>query len=149
MTRYLKEIDDFKRKTFRSVSFVEFIDELKARFKMRINKILDKLIAKIFIIKNAKENRETTNFFQNIILYAQSTNIFDLQKQLIWAWQQLNVDLRTMMIMSTINTSIQDFIEKLKIKRDLWKTILTRRFNFSNRSTNKVNKRVEEHRFTF
>ena len=148
MTWYLKEIDDFKRKTFRSVSLVEFIDELKARFKMRINKILDKLIAKIFIVKNAKENREATSFLQNIILYAQSTNIFDLQKQFIWAWQQLNVDLRTMMIMSTINTSIQDFIEELKIKRDLWKTILTRRFTFSNRSTNKANKRVEKHRFT-
>ena len=86
MTWYLKKIDDFKRKTFRSVSLVEFIDELKARFKMRINKTLDKLIAKIFIVKNAKENRETTSFFQNIILYAQSTNIFDLQRQLIWAW---------------------------------------------------------------
>ena len=147
ITWYFKEIDDFKRKIFRSVSLVEFIDELKARFKMRINKILDKLIAKIFIVKNAKENREATSFLQNIILYAQSTNIFDLQKQLIWAWQQLNVDLRTMMIMSTINTSIQDFIEKLKIKRDLWKTILTRRFNFSNRSTNKANKRDKKHRF--
>ena len=121
MTWYLKEIDDFKRKTFRSVSLVEFIDELKARFKMRINKILDKLIAKIFIVKNARKNREATSFFQNIILYAQSTNIFDLQRQLIWAWQQLNVDFRTIMIMSTINTSIQDFIEELKIKRDLWK----------------------------
>ena len=148
MTWYFKEIDDFKRKTFRSVSLVEFIDELKARFKMRINKILDKLIAKIFIVKNARKNREATSFLQNIILCAQSTNIFDLQKQLIWAWQQLDVDLRTIMIMSTINTSIQDFIEELKIKRDLWKTIFTRRFSFSNRSTNKANKRVEKHRST-
>ena len=147
MTWYFKEIDDFKRKTFRSVSLVEFIDELKARFKMRINKIFDKLIAKIFIAKNARENREATSFFQNIILYAQSTNIFDLQTQLIWAWQQLDVDLRTMMIMSTINTSMQDFIEELEIKQDLWKTILTRRSSFSNRSTNKANKRVEKHRF--
>ena len=54
MTWYFKEIYDFKCKTFRSVSFVEFIDELKARFKMRINKILDKFIAKIFIVKNVK-----------------------------------------------------------------------------------------------
>ena len=148
MTWYLKKIDDFKRKTFRSVSLVEFIDELKARFKMRINKIFDKFIAKIFIVKNARKNREATSFFQNIILYAQSTNIFDLQRQLIWAWQQLNVDFRTIMIMSTINTSIQDFIEELKIKRDLWKTILTRQFNFSNRSTNKANKCIEKHRST-
>ena len=62
MTWYLKEIDDFKRKTFRSVFLVEFIDELEARFKMRINKTLDKFIAKIFIIKNARKNRETTSF---------------------------------------------------------------------------------------
>ena len=60
-----------------------FFDELKKRFKMRIVKILNKLIIKIFTIKNVKKKREIIKFLQNIILYAQLTNITNLQKQFI------------------------------------------------------------------
>ena len=65
------------------MSLTNFINELKKRFKMRILKILNKLIIEIFTIKNVKKKRKIIDFLQNIILYAQSTNITNLQKQFI------------------------------------------------------------------
>jgi len=40
---------------FRSLSFLNFINKLQNCFKIRINKILNKIRLKIFIIKNAKD----------------------------------------------------------------------------------------------
>ena len=146
---YLKKIDDFKRKTFKNLSLIDFIDELKKRFKMRIVKILNKLITKIFIVKNVKKKRETIDFLQNIIFYAQFASIIDLQKQFIWVWQQLNVNFRDFVIMSIIYITIQNFIEKLKIKRDLWKQMFVKRFVISNRNFNKSKKRDDDDSFKF
>ena len=143
---YLKKIDDFKRKTFKNLFLIDFIDELKKRFKIRIVKILNKLIIKTFIIKNAKKKREAIVFLQNIIFYTQSTSIINLQKQFIWIWQQLNINFRDFVIMLTIYITIQNFIEKLKIKRDFWKQIFIKRFVISNRNFNKSKKRDDDDR---
>ena len=59
---YLKKIDDFKRKTFKNLFLIDFINELKKRFKIRIVKILNKLIIEIYIVKNVKKNEKQLNF---------------------------------------------------------------------------------------
>ena len=69
MTWYLKKIDEFKQKFFKNILFVNFINEFKSRFKMRINKTFEKLISKTFIVKDVKNNWKITNFLKNIILY--------------------------------------------------------------------------------
>ena len=119
MSWYLKEIDEFKRRAFRSLPLVDFTDELEARFKMRISKALVKLTSEAFTAKDAKEDREATSYLQNIILYAQSAGISDLQGQLTWAWQQLDIDLRALVTMPVAGTTVQDFTEELEAKRDL------------------------------
>jgi len=82
MTWYLKKMNDFKRRAFRSLPLLDFIDELQNRFKMRISKALGKLTLEIFIAKDAKDEREATRYLQNIILYAQLTSIEGIQRQL-------------------------------------------------------------------
>jgi hypothetical protein len=57
---------------------LNFINELQNRFKIRINKAFNKLTLEIFIVKDVKDERETTKYLQNIILYAQSTNIEEI-----------------------------------------------------------------------
>jgi len=47
---------------FRSFLFINFINKLKMQFKIKINKAFNKLILKIFTIKNAQNNRKTNNF---------------------------------------------------------------------------------------
>jgi len=63
---------------FRNLSFLNFINKLQNCFKIKINKTLNKLTLKIFIVKNAKNEQETTRYLQNIILYAQLTNIEEI-----------------------------------------------------------------------
>lgn len=146
MTWYLKEIEEFKRKAFRSLPLIDFTDELEARFKMRISKALNKLTSETFTAKDAREDREATGFLQNVILYSQSVGISDLQGQLTWAWNQLDLELRSMVIMPTAHTSIQDFTEELDAKKELWKTMMsTRRQPFQDR-TQRVEKRGEDQR---
>jgi len=65
---------------FRNLSFLDFIDKLQNRFKIKINKTLNKLTLKIFIIKDIKDERKITRYLQNIIFYAQLTNIEEIQR---------------------------------------------------------------------
>lgn len=62
ITKYLKKIEKFKRKTFKSLLLVDFIDELEILSKIRISKALNKLISKIFTIKDARKNRKIIEF---------------------------------------------------------------------------------------
>jgi len=57
---------------------LNFIDKLQNRFKIKINKTLNKLTSKLFIVKDAKDERKTIKYLQNIILYAQLTNIEEI-----------------------------------------------------------------------
>jgi len=58
--------------------FLNFINKLQNRFKIKISKTLNKLMLKIFIIKDAKNEQETIKYLQNIIFYAQLTNIKEI-----------------------------------------------------------------------
>ena len=71
-------MNDFKHRTFRSLFFFNFINELQNRFKIKINKTFNKLTLKIFIVKDTKDERETTKYLQNIIFYAQLTSIEEI-----------------------------------------------------------------------
>ncbi len=78
ITWYLKKMNDFKRRTFRNLFLLNFINKLQNCFKIRISKAFNKLTLKIFIAKDAKNERETIRYLQNIILYAQLTNIEEI-----------------------------------------------------------------------
>ncbi len=47
---------------FRSLFFLNFINKLQNCFKIRINKTLNKLILKIFIVKDTKNKQETIEY---------------------------------------------------------------------------------------
>ncbi len=54
---------------FRNLFFLNFINKLQNCFKIKISKILNKLILKIFIVKDIKNKQKITKYLQNIILY--------------------------------------------------------------------------------
>jgi hypothetical protein len=55
---------------FQSLFFLNFINKLQNCSKIKINKTFNKLTLKIFIVKNAKNERKTIKYLQNIIFYA-------------------------------------------------------------------------------
>ena len=71
-------MNDTKRRTFRSLFLLNFINKLQNRFKIRISKAFNNLTLKKFIIKDTKNEQEITKYLQNIIFYAQSTNIEEI-----------------------------------------------------------------------
>ncbi len=71
-------MNDTKRRTFRSLFLLNFINKLQNRFKIKISKAFNKLTLKKFIIKDTKNEQEITKYLQNIIFYAQSTNIEEI-----------------------------------------------------------------------
>jgi hypothetical protein len=63
---------------FRNLSFLNFIDKLQNCFKIKINKLFNKLILEIFIAKNTKNKQKITKYLQKIIFYTQLTNIEEI-----------------------------------------------------------------------
>ena len=56
---YLKKIDDFRRRTFREMLFINFIDQLAQWFKMSIVKTMNRLHIKRYTLNDAAKKRES------------------------------------------------------------------------------------------
>ena len=123
LTWYLQELSDFTRRALKTMPLSDFTSALATRFKMNIDKALDKLNQETYSLSDARTNREPQHYIQNVILYSQAAGLQDPHSQLMWAWQHLDVELRSMVLMPKEGTTIQDFSEELDTRKDLWVAI--------------------------
>ena len=72
---YLKKIDDFRRRAFKEMFFINFIDQFAQRFKMSIVKTMDRLYTERYILNDATKEKKSQVYLQNIQLYATISGI--------------------------------------------------------------------------
>ena len=109
------------------MDLIEFTDQQVIRFKMSIAKAMDRLHTEKYSLNDASKEREPQHYLQNIQLYAAASGVQDRHAQLMWAWQNLDVEIRAVVTMPTAATTVQAFAEELEAKRDLWKAMDERR----------------------
>lgn len=109
------------------MGLVDFTDELVTRFKMSIAKAMDRLHSEKYSLNDVAKERELQSYLQNIQLYASASGVEDRHAQLMWAWQNFDVEIRSVVTMPTTSTTVQVFGGELEAKRDLWKAMDERR----------------------
>ena len=98
----------------------EFSSKLAKRFKMTMTKALEQLNKEHYSLSDAHANREPQGYLQNMMRYAQAAGVTDLLAQLTWAWQGLDIELRTVTAMPRSGTTLQEFSEELESRREMW-----------------------------
>ena len=124
---YLQELDDYTRKALRVTPLVDFTGKLASRFKMSIAKAMDRLNHEKYTLDDAHHDKDPQGYLQNIQLLATATGVDDVHAQLTWAWNHLDVEIRSVVNLPTLTTTFKDFAEELEAKRDLWKDMDQRR----------------------
>ena len=112
------------------MGLADFTDELVTRFKMSIARAMDRLHTEKYSLNDVAKEREPQSYLQDIQLYASASGVEDRHAQLMWAWQNLDVEIRSVVTMPTTSTTVQAlqaFGGELEAKRDLWKAMDERR----------------------
>ncbi|SLM38813.1 hypothetical protein LPUS_09169 [Lasallia pustulata] len=92
----------------------EFSSKLSKHFTMTMTKALEQLNKEHYSLLDAHANREPQGYLQNMMRYAQAAGVTDLLAQLTWAWQGLDIELRTVTAMPRSGTTLQEFSEELE-----------------------------------
>ena len=91
----------------------EFCTILIAKYKIFTSKTLDKLQTKHYIVQNARKERLVNNYVQTIIRYSRFCDVIDFAI-LIYAWKDLDNNLRRDIRQSIKYTISNKFVEALK-----------------------------------
>ena len=78
---------------------------------------LNKLTFEKYILKNARNRRESVSYVQTIVRHAKGVNISEMLNQLIFAHEEIIAKLRVFVNSSTTATTIASFIRSLKLKK--------------------------------
>ncbi|SLM38387.1 probable transposable element [Lasallia pustulata] len=85
---------------------------------MTMMKALEQLNKEHYSLSDAHANREPQGYLQNMMRYAQAAGVTDLLAQLTWAWQGLDIELRTVTATPRSGTTLQEFSEELEKRQE-------------------------------
>ena len=95
-------------------------DALIERFKKLTEIVLNKLTIEKYILKDARNRRESISYVQTIVRHVKSSNITEILNQLTFAHESITVELRVFVNSSTMTITIVSFIRSLELKKTAW-----------------------------
>ncbi len=130
---YIEGLSDLEKKTLRT--FEEEIDHwcnvLFKKFKKSIASTLNYLTTERYTFDDVRANRDIFSFVFQIMRHVKTINIVDLHEQLTWAYNAIASKLARDIDFSDENTTTMTFLKNLKIKKNTWHRIYSRKLNSS------------------
>lgn len=120
---YIAELSELERSALRIDTSNQanlWCTALVKRFKEQPGVALSKLTNKKYTVKDARNRREPTEYVQTMIRYAEGASIEQVYNQLIFAHEQIVLELRFMVDPPIENTSVAQYIQALNIKKSSW-----------------------------
>ena len=96
------------------------INRLQDQFKITMSSALEELGRQSYSGQDALERKDPAVYVQNVAKYATQAGIVEEDAQATWAWNHLNVKFQTTVPPPTSDTTIHQFIEQLKNRKELW-----------------------------
>jgi hypothetical protein len=116
-----------------TMSLDTIIDELISRFRDPPDKALRKLNSLQFTITSIQEGKKPASYVHQVIRAARNAGFDSHQNQLSFAYDHLQVELRTQIDRPTVNTTVSSFIQQLTNKYINWQELYSlpaRRFAY-------------------
>ena len=118
---YIVELSTLKRSIFRQINFNEnWIIMLRKRFKFNQSIVINVLMIERYFILNVRNNRESVNYVQQMINYAKNVNFDNTFHQIIWAWRNLNFELKRDILIFIEHTTLFQFLQLIEDKKEVW-----------------------------
>ena len=96
------------------------INRLQDQFKITMSSALEELGRQSYSAQDALERKDPAVYVQNMAKYATQAGIVEEDAQATWAWNHLDVEFQTTVPPPTSDTTIRQFIEQLKNRKELW-----------------------------
>ena len=106
-----------------TMSLDAIIDELISRFRDPPDKALRKLNDLHFTITSIQEGKKPAPYVHKVIRAARNAGFESHQNQLSFAYEHLQVELRTQINRPTVNTTVSSFIRQLNDKYTNWQEL--------------------------
>jgi hypothetical protein len=119
--------------TWRTQTLDFIIEELISRFRDPPDKALRKLNSLQFTITSIQEGKKPASYVHQVIRAARNAGFDSHQNQLSFAYDHLQVELRTQIDRPTVNTTVSSFIQQLTNKYINWQELYSlpaRRFAY-------------------
>ena len=114
------EVSERDKRLYRTAPLEEWYDILTTRFKERTPMALIKMQAARYTMTDAKNRKDPRAYVQNVTRYAKAANLTSVLNQLAMAWNNLDWEFRLHIPEPTADTTLQQFLESLDAKSDMW-----------------------------
>lgn len=93
---------------------------LLRRFRKTQSSALKALDNERYTVKDARNNKQTSEFVTRIIRHAKDADIMTTSAQLTYAWNKLDPDLRGFIKRPKPTTTVTDFMEEMEDMMEVW-----------------------------
>ena len=141
LTWYNTKLTEIEKNFFKKTSIERWCVHLIKRFKKRTSIALKKLQIEIYIYADARRDRKSRFYMQNIFRHARTTNFSSVFHQCITAWNNLELNFRAQIFESSKNIILSIFLNQLDAKESVWMNMTTRhRDNFDQNFNNNADR---------
>ena len=145
-------LSELKKNLLRIAFLITWYQILIKSFKKRTTQTLQSLQKKQYIMSNAKQQRNSRMYAQNIFRHVKVVEFESIFNQFILIWFNLDYEFRRDILESKSNITIRIFLDQLKEKFDIWFDMINQfafnsKFNNNNRF-NKQDKRDRQNEFS-
>ena len=145
-------LSELKKNLLRIASLVIWYQTLIKSFKKRAAQTLQSLQKKRYIMSDARQQRNSRMYAQNIFRHVRVVELESIFNQLILTWSNLDYEFRRDISESKSNTIIRIFLDQLKEKFDIWFDMTSQSASSSrssnNNRSNKQDRRDRQNEFS-
>ena len=121
---YIAELTALERSGLRQIDLKEgWISSLRTRFKPNQSAVISSLVAERYSIVDVRNDREPANYVQQMISYAKDANFDSIYHQIMWAWRNLDAELKRDISTSTEHTTLAQFLRMVENKKEVWQEV--------------------------
>lgn len=89
------------------------------RFRERLNLALTTIVRERYILNDARRRRESREYAEVIMRAARSIELDFSNHQILMIYNNLDLKFQRDIVMSSLTTSMQDFLQQLNDKKDI------------------------------
>jgi hypothetical protein len=129
MTWYTIEVFEKKKKLLKMKNNIDVWERyLLKRFRKRFNVTMITIIRERYILKNARRRREFRKYAEIIMRAAKSAELKFEAHQIMLMYNDLNLKFQRNIFMFELITNIQNFLQCLDDKKNIWWRLINRQF---------------------
>ena len=129
---YNSKLTEIEKNFFKKITIERWCTHLIKRFKKRSSVILKKLQTEFYTYVDARRERKSRVYIQNILRYFRVADYSFVFHQCITVWNNLELDFRAQIFESTKNIILFSFLTQLNAKKSVWLNMIARQRDSSN-----------------